>query len=149
MGVFDKLKFWKKKEPDFNLAAGPDLGMDLNAPMPGLDADFGLGTTGGFGAPNAFEPQQQRPDFGFAKPADMQREEIPADVRNAPAFGGAFAPQPQFQPMQAQQTQTSQQEAQMLSSKLDTVRAMLDSIDQRLKNIERMEEKQERERGRW
>ncbi len=140
MAFFDKLMFWKKKEPDFSLDAGMGFGADMD--VPGLN----LGLPGGSN-PAGFEmPGEQKPDFGFAKPADMQRDEIPAEVRNAPAFGGAFNPQPQ----QQQQAQgQSSHETQVIYSKLDSIKSALETIDLRLKNIEKIEETKEKERARW
>lgn len=150
MAFFDKLKFWKSK--DAGPFGGPDLGMDLGFGAdpggfggPG-DLNAGLpdfGAPGGQGAPG-FGNNQAAPDFGFANPTSTRHEEIPAQVRNAPNFGGNNAP---YQPQQA--SASEEQEIKMIYSKLDAIRAMLDTIDMRIKNIERIEETKERERTRW
>lgn len=155
MTLLDKLMFWKKKGPEagFDFGAPPDLGMGMDNTGLGMGSglDFppnapNLGAPGL--SPSPFEMPAEKPDFGFARPANLNRDEIPFEARNAPAFGGAFAPQQPAQMQQGQQT-ASTHEMQVIYAKLDAIRAMLDTIDQRIKTIERIEETKERDRTRW
>ncbi len=160
MALLDKLMFWKKKDdaPGFDFGAAPNLGMGTDNMGLGMDNNLGMGPGLDFppnapnlGAPglspSPFEMPAEKPDFGFARPANLNRDEVPPEARNAPAFGGAFAPQ---SAQQAQQGQTaSTHEMQVIYAKLDAIRAMLDTIDQRIKTIERIEETKERDRSRW
>ncbi|MDP2750549.1 MAG: hypothetical protein Q8O89_06985 [Nanoarchaeota archaeon] len=153
MSFVDKLMFWKKKEPDLDMNFGQDLGLG------NMDMGGGAGTPN-MGIPGMNDPgfvmDENKPEFGFAKPADLQGE-MPPEVANAPNFGGAFG-QPRPQPMpigsQPQVVQSygqpmQQQDPQVVSAKLDSIKYALDAIDQRLKNMERLQESKERERGRW
>ena len=118
MGFFNKLAFWKKKDDLDNL--GKDLGLDkefgldLGAPSP----DLGMG----------IEPAQQQP---YQKYPSFQQS--------------GFQPQPSFQPQPAYQQQPSyssndnfiaSKNLEVISSKLDALRASIESINQRLANIE-------------
>ena len=113
MGFFNKIAFWKKKD-DLD-----DLGKDL-----GLDKELGLEMGSG-----------PSPDLGMGlEPASTQQA-----FNKYPSFQ-----QPNFQPQQAfqQPSYTSDsnyiasKNLEVISSKLDALRASLESINQRLANIE-------------
>lgn len=131
MGIFSKLAFWKKKDEFESIGLGEKargLGHDLGA-------DLGLGATpggieggyGGYGLPT--QPMPQQPSY----PQYPQ-----------PSF------QPQFQqPYPQQQGFAAEKDLEIISSKLDALRAALESINQRLANLEaiaRGEEEQSRRR---
>ena len=117
MGIFGKLAFWKKKD-DF-----AELGKDFN-----LDKDFGLDAGAG-----------PSPDLGVG--LDAQQSQQPFQKYpsfQSPSFQPAFQ-QPTFQ----QQPSYSQGDSyiasknlEVISSKLDALRASVESISQRLANIE-------------
>lgn len=126
MGLFSKLAFWKKKDEFEGIGLGDKpkgLGGDLAAP------DLGLGSSGlegGFGTstqPIAAPPTQ---------PSYPQSQ------------------QPSFQPpTQQPQGFTAEKDLEVISSKLDALRAALDAINQRLANLEaiaRGEEEQSKRR---
>lgn len=113
MSFFSKLAFWKKDDGFENMGLGDKgMGADLAAP------DFGLGPApyvdtgleGSYGLPT--QPQQQ-PSFQRPQPS-----------------------QPQFQQTSPQQSFTAEKDMEIISSKLDALRAILDSINQRLANLE-------------
>ena len=129
MGFFDKLAFWKKKDDGFESVGlgGKGIGSDLAA------SDFGLSQTGGL--EGGYEAPTQP-----AQPAPLTQPSYPQ-----PSF------QPQFQQPYAQQTRgfTTEKDLEIISSKLDALRAALDSINQRLANLEaiaRGEEEQSKKR---
>ena len=124
MGIFSKLAFWKKRN-DFG-----DLGKDL-----GLDKDIGMNSSG------------FNPDLGMgletATPEKYPSYQTPGGM-HAPAFNQqsfqpSYPPQPQasqFSPAYNDSNYITSKNLEVISSKLDALRASLDSINQRLANIE-------------
>ncbi len=130
MSLLDKVKFWKKDEPSFG-------DINMGAPIGGVQGDrtAGLGGTGdlgGFGVEQGY-PGQAAPqeDFGLPPPGLSYRP-IPPPSRPAPM---------------AASSDMLQKDIEIISSKLDALRATLEAINQRLSNIER--EVFERRRGGW
>ena len=124
MAFFDKLAFWKKKD-DLD-----DLGKDL-----GLDKDMGMD----------FTSSGPSPDLGMGIDAGTHSQQQP--LQKYPSF--QQQPQQSFQAQPAFQQPSFQQPAyggndnyiasknlEVISSKLDALRASLESINQRLANIE-------------
>ena len=118
MAFFSKLAFWKKKDDldslGKDMGLDKDLGLDLGGPSP----DLGMG----------IEPTQQQP---YQKYPSFQQP--------------SFQSQPSFQPQPAFQQQPSfggnegyiaSKNLEVISSKLDALRATMESINQRLANIE-------------
>ena len=116
MGIFGKLAFWKKKDDLDNL--GKDLGLDKE-----LGLDLGAGPSPDLGM--GIEPAQQQP---YQKYPSFQQS--------------GFQPQPSFQSQAFQQpsyqsdSYIASKNLEVISSKLDALRASLESINQRLANIE-------------
>lgn len=149
MAFLDKLMFWKKKDdlgPDIgnfgadgSLGTGPNMG--LNAADPGM------------GGQNAGLPNQDlslpklEPQFGQQMPAS-QFGQAPQN------FPGAAGP-PGFQqatPMMPQQPAPNTmvgKDIEVVSAKLDSLRATLDAINQRLANIERIAMHDQEKRKGW
>ena len=113
MGFFSKIAFWKKKD-DLG-----DLGKDF-----GLDKDLGLDIG-----------QGPSPDLGMGiEPAPMQQP-----YQKYPSFQQqpSFQPQTVFQqPSYTSDNYIASKNLEVISSKLDALRASLESINQRLANIE-------------
>jgi len=153
MGVLDKLAFWKKKD-DFDLGkdfgadlglgpmnqqgAAPDLGLppQHGAPMPGnaglgQNMNLGMPEDTGFGGMGR-QPPPAQPQMPPGQPTQMQQP-----------FG---APMPQPQPQAQKDYRSDKFDA--ISAKLDTIRYTLDSINQRLANLERAAYG-EHEKKRW
>ncbi|MFH0876041.1 MAG: hypothetical protein V1859_08950 [archaeon] len=137
MGFFGKL-FGKKDEFDFKPPKDSELGLDFNKnPTP----DFGA-----------------EPDFGAndlnAPPGRGQYQDTRSQ-RQLPTFEPT--PQTQFQQFPSQQSYQQQDPAyvlsknmEVISSKLDALRAAIESINQRLINLENIAKgEQERPRYRW
>lgn len=115
MGVFGKLAFWKRKEDN-------DLGLP---PLPGPGDELGL-------------PEIGQEAGGY--PA-MPRQQQEPDIR--PPYLAPVTPQQyQYYPQQAPPRETNR-DLELVSAKLDSIRASLESINQRLANIERVAYREE------
>ncbi len=132
MGILDKIMFWRKKD-EFaniglgekeNLAFGDEFGRG-QAPaynLPGLGQEQGMGQ-GYYGQPGQSYPQPSMPSF-------------PSPPRYQ-------------QPSYAPQQDLEAKNLEIISSKLDALRASIESLNQRLANLEaiaRGEEDQRRRR---
>src|SRR3989338_11259767 len=116
MAFFSKLAFWKRRD-DFSdlgkdLGLDKDLGMDLG---PSPDLGMGMDTTGQ-------QPYQKYPSFQ----AQSNFQTQPA-FPSQPAFQQTPYPNDDF---------INSKNLEVISSKLDALRASLESISQRLANIE-------------
>ncbi len=120
MSILGKLAFWKKKD-DFD-----DLGKDL-----GIDKDLGLEMGSG-----------PSPDLGMGLETNS-----PQAYQKYPSFQQAqgfqnpqFQSQPVFQQQQPSYNSNDNfiaaKNLEVISSKLDALRATMESINQRLANIE-------------
>lgn len=111
--------FFRKKEPELDL--GSNLGLDTSS-------DFGLGKEKNFG-------NEQGMDFNQG----MQNEQFQPAVNLSTQ---------QFQPAQSQGPDV-QKDLQILSLKLDAIKSELDTINQRIKNIETIAEKEQQQTKKW
>ena len=147
MGFFGKLAFWKKKDDfgdlgkdldmgkDFGLDAGqgpsPELGAGLE-PLPGQDP---LQKYPSFQQPNY--PQQQFPQSSY--PPQQQASFQPA-YPSSPSFAN-----------NSSDSYIASKNLEVISSKLDALKASIDSINQRVANIEAIArgEQEEQRRKRY
>ena len=122
MGIIDKLMFWKKDEfsdiglgDKGGLGKGP-LGKDL-----AFGDDFGMGT-------------QPSLDQGLSQQTGMPAQ---PSLPQQPAFQPQPV-QPQFQQPRYEnpQQEMAAKNIEILSSKLDALRASIESVNQRLANLE-------------
>jgi len=120
MGLFSKLAFWKK-EDDFNFDQA--VNQEMNQPS------------------------------AFPQDLNQQENPFPSDAE----FGSSPSPTPQASPQQYAQASRASlypgssapamapssggRELDLINSKLDTIRAMLASIEQRLDKLEKTEQK--------
>jgi hypothetical protein len=130
MSVFDKLAFWKKKE-DFSKDFGADFGK--------MPSDFGPGQD--FGN----YPQDQRTGLD---------QNMNLGLPNDAGFGSYGPPgqqasmqQPFGAPLQPQQPDFKSDKFEVVSAKLDSIRYTLESINQRLANLERIAYGEDKKRG--
>ncbi len=133
-GIFGKVLPWKKKD-ELGLGLNDNLGlggfggggpggpgMPQRMPMPGMDLGFGTtpgtGMPGGMpGATQQYPSQQQFGGFGMAQQSPQMES---------------------FQGNQAyQQSYAAGKEMEVVSAKLDAIRAALETLNQRLASIER------------
>ena len=127
MGILDRLR-GKKKDDELGL---------------GMDPEMGAGGFGAGGAPGFGEPMGS-PDMGYGMP--------PQDPMAQPAQPGGYSPEsmgfermPPGTPSYSQPNQNISdinlgKDMEIISAKLDAIKAELDSINQRLKRIERIAE---------
>jgi hypothetical protein len=141
MGVFDKLAFWKK---DQNL--GKDFGADLGLGNMNQGPDFG------------FPPQQgQHGNMGLDQnmnlgmPDDMGFGNIGSGPQAPPGQPSSMQ-QPFGSPLQPQQPMQSDYKSdkfEVVSAKLDSIRYTLESINQRLANLERVAYGEQEKKKGW
>ena len=136
MGILDKLMFWKKDEDEFkdiglgdkgNLAFGDEFNTSVGAgfgPTPGLGQGMGQSSYGQQYPQNYPTPQPSMPSYP------------PPQFQQQPRFGSP-------------QEEMTSKNLEIISSKLDALRASIESLNQRLANLEaiaRGEEDQSRRR---
>lgn len=109
MGLFDGLKFWKKKDKDLGL--NQNLGMKEETALP---TDWGT------------SPQQ---------PAQPGFQQSPGFQPSQPGFQPAF--QPQMESFQERRAYNESKDVELILAKLDSIKVMIDNINQRLANLER------------
>ena len=128
MGLFSKLAFWKKKDDlddlgkdlglDKDIGMGKDLGLDMGA---GPSPDLGMGIdTNQVQQPYQRYPSFQQPQQGFQPVPSFQSQPV-------------FQQQPSYN---SNDNFIASKNLEVISSKLDALRASIESINQRLANIE-------------
>ncbi len=167
MGFFDKLNPFHKKEkaPDMDMGGmgkdpfGSSMGADFgsqnfpDAWNSGTGMDQGMGGGGAGAAQPSFSPQQsfgQQPSFGqqspysqppqasFSQPAQPSFGSPPS--YSSPSYG---APQPTYG---NDADYMHSKNLEVISSKIDALRAAIDSMNARLQNIERIAGQEEENR---
>ena len=142
MSLFGKLAFWKKKDDD---------------------ARLGIGTKGDFAALNLNDPQLGN-DLGLNNDTNLSNNNLGLDLDNQqqqsftrfgsqnyspknPGTGAAVVRQVEQSPFQQQGATTHQllynKDVELLYAKIDAIRANVESINQRLANIERILQSQQ------
>lgn len=121
MGLFDKLMFWRKDDLDFDKLAQEamhkeSLGHDdpfLSGANPStFDHKSAFDAQSGFGASPTATPSYSQP--------------------TSPAM-----PKDSFDAQRLSMQSTSSRDMELVNSKLDTIKVMLNSIDARLANVEK------------
>ena len=112
MGFFGKLAFWKKKDELGDI--GKDFGIDRD-----LGLDIGTGPS---------------PDLGMGIDTGQQQpyQKYPSFQQTQQGFQPVF----QQQPSLSNEGYIASKNLEVISSKLDALRASLESMNQRLANIE-------------
>lgn len=125
MGILNKLLFWRRDdELDFDKLADEQLKTSIK------EDPFGL----------------NQPDFEERSPFPEQEPIRPTMARGSPYKQTAFQ-QPQALAF-SQPTENIQKDLELISSKLDTIKVMLSSLDQRTANLERAAGVQQQQRQR-
>ena len=119
MSVFDKIKFWKKEDDlDFDALASKEMGksskMDLNFEQDNLGLE-------------EKSPFNEEPSSAFEQGASGRSS------FSSPAKTQGFREQPTY----SASTSSGSHDLELINSKLDTVKAILLSLDQRLERLER------------
>ena len=137
MGFFDIFKKKKDEVPPFkDLSQFPSdfgLGQDM---APGMDA--GLGD--GFSAMNPMQQRSQMPPT--LEPVQYGQQQYP---------GNTFAPKrPYDQPQQSVHNDLINKNIEVISVKIDTLKATIEALNQRIANLENMiRGSQPQEKYRW
>jgi hypothetical protein len=125
MSVFSKLAFWKKDDDlDFDKIADKDMGA-TNPFAQNLPSDQTFGNEP-FDAEHESPGMTQTQPFGSSAP---QRSPI-YPQQSAPSVQSPAA-------FQSASNLSRDRELELINSKLDTIKVMLNSMDQRLSNMER------------
>ncbi len=139
MSIFDKLKFWGKKEESGlgvpELGKAPELGQGLDVPkLP----EFGKSPMDI--PPEDFGKPVSSTQYGKSPFPEHEMESLKETAPNVPR--GMQQQQPQWQGYK------ESSEMQVISAKLDALKASLDSINQRIANLERIAQGEQPQR-RW
>ena len=125
MGILDKLTFWKKKDDFSDLGKDLDLGKDFGKDL-GMDMNQGPSPDLGSG----LEPMQSQP---FQKyPSFQGQQNLPNPSFQQPYQQPA---QPSY-PSAANDPYIASKNLEVISSKLDALKASIDALNQRVANIE-------------
>jgi hypothetical protein len=126
MGIFGKLAFWKK-EDDFDIDS-------IAAKEMGSGQELFKGDNLGLDE----KPISQEKDL-FAMPKDTEQPQTFDSPTQQQPIGGIEQLRQQNQEMRQQRAVAgiSARDVDLLSSKLDTIKALLNSMDQRIANLER------------
>lgn len=129
--ALDKLKFWKKKE------GGPPLDKEL-AKFEKTGEEF----------PKFEDVGEFKGKFGEAKSTFGEELEKPSSLSS---FGrGAAQPPMRETPLQKDESFILRKDIEIISSKLDAIKAALESLDQRIAHLERIAAGESAEtRRRW
>jgi len=156
MGVLDKVMFWKKEPKldidtnlDFNSAsAGPNLGMPSspNLGLPPTGPSMGIDSNPGL------TQQQMHDPFldGGAQPSFQTPQTQPAF--GAPEQPKIISESTQGFPQQNLHQESYDKSLEIVSMKLDNLKVVLENMNQRLMNIERIatdSQRQEPKRPNW
>jgi hypothetical protein len=140
MAMLDKLKFWKKKDT-----------LDFTDPFAGHDTSLGGGNLGSdpMGLPQSTipglqqeQPDQEYPSFGMKPPSHENASASFSSPQSSPTYATESTPM----------GPDVRKDIELLSAKMDTIKVMLEHLNHRLDNLERMAENQDspiRRRGRW
>ena len=121
MSLFDKLKFWKKEEEfNFDEPSKPDLTASDT-----LEQDFGA---------HPLAPDSELPDFSEPSALDTPAES-PTAIKSFSAATTRTTTPP------VASTSMGGKDLELLNAKLDNIRLVLNSIEQRLTNLESGEKK--------
>lgn len=125
MSILDKAMFWKKKEDDLGGIKLPDFAGSLTP----------LENTRNTGLPNmdtALPPMPPH-DSAPSRPAFAQESSLSMPQSQSPYAQQFPSPQQQSSPVDSK-------DIQLISVKLDVIKAELDNISQRLARLEKMAE---------
>ncbi|MBU0667270.1 MAG: hypothetical protein ABIC91_00335 [Nanoarchaeota archaeon] len=130
MSFVDKLKFWKKEE-DFNF---DDPLMNDNSTN--MNMDLGLDqhkTDGLINTPDGLPPSESA--FEQVKRDDSNRSLFAQQQKTSSPFDAQPIPQ--------------NKDLELISAKLDTIKAELDAINQRVQKIERIADSEHNKKASW
>ena len=142
MGILGKFAFWKKKDElddlgkDFGL--DKDFGMDMGA---GPSPDLGMG----------LEPQGVQGQQALQKYPSFNSQGSFSPAMQQPSFSQPAYSPPSYSPP-SNDNYIASKNLEVISSKLDALKASIDALNQRVANIEaiaRGEQEDQRSRRRY
>ena len=140
MGIFDKLAFWKKKD---DLDLGKDFGADLG--LGPMDNSFGMGQDMGLPPQQNYGRNTGLQSRNLGMPGDTGFGGMGQDFRSPTSMQPPGRPVPMqqpfgtpIQPPQPTERDYAGDKFEVVSAKLDSIRYTLESINQRLANLERI-----------
>ena len=124
MGILSKLAFWKRKDDFGSIGKDFDLGKDFGMEQ-GPSPDLGLGLE-----PLPQQPLQkygsfQQPQQGFSSQAYPAMQPYPSAYPGNQSF-----------PNNSSDSVIASKNLEVISSKLDALKASMDALNQRVANIE-------------
>ena len=163
MGVLDKLAFWKQDDDDFSsfekeLGGGDPLGgSDDLGSRSGRPGNTGMGgmDNGGFGRD---DPKDMGPPGLMSTPPSATPSMSQPGMHDLNSNYGGYTQPPKEAPKgfgehppveTGYKEERIAKEMEVISSKLDTLKAMIESLNHRLVNIERVALDEENKGKRW
>jgi len=140
MGFFDNFK--SKKKDDFGFT--PTTGAGLGEPPIDSHSTLNTGESNVFTSPSS-PTSQPNTGLGQHQPLDHRMSMPLGDSLNQPHSGLNSEAPTQFQP---NNQNPIKQDFELLSSKLDYLKASIEAVNQRLANIEHLV-RQEQEKKKW
>ncbi len=123
MGILGKFAFWKKKDDFGDLGKDLDLGKDFGMDQ-GPSPDLGMGLE-----PLPQQPYQKYPSMqpqpGFSAQSFPAQQPYQNSYPSSPSFAGS-----------SNDSYIASKNLEIISSKLDALKASMDSLNQRVANIE-------------
>lgn len=139
MGVLDKVMFWKKNDDFADLGLASEDSMEpLAQEQSDINQDMNLGPTGGFSQQDlGFDPnQKQGREFNSQQNYAQYPQDNPYSNQNNMRQGQNMGSQ--FSQDSSHSDMMMTKNMEIISSKLDALRASLESMNQRLANLERL-----------
>jgi hypothetical protein len=120
MGILNKLMFWKKEDDlDFDKDFDKLADKEMEQPDLNMSLDEQQKQSLGLNEKSPFDQQAEEPSPFQQEPAPFPQQNQPAVQNPAPV------------------TAQPGRELELIDSKLDTIKALLTSMDQRLANVEK------------
>lgn len=151
MGVLDKLMFWKRDELDFDKIAEKELGLHK-----GISDDLGsldeLSSHGESDFQDELGLNQKMPGLEEKSSFEESSKELPGKplpphLQESATFSGrTLKPVAAYGETASGGVQDQRKEIELINSKLDTIKALLGSLDQKMSNLERAAGSEKKER---
>jgi len=140
MGVLDKLAFWKHKEDNLSVPDVASYGTNLGLNKGAMDSSLGINQDPLQGAGFDLSRYTQN-ELGQQEQQDMNQPSL-GEFQN-PSQSSSFSKLNQARPQQMQQGNdpySISKNIEVLSARMDTIKAMLDNLTEKVNKIEEMAE---------
>ena len=127
MGFLNKLLFWKHEEDDFDF---DDIAKQNSSQQQNQQPSF---PKDDLGIPDTLASKPEEP---FSKnPLDMASKPDNLSLNTPPSYNNSNS---------SQQNNFTRRDIELINSKLDTIKALVSSLDQRMYNLEKITNKKEK-----